>query len=160
MKQALAGLALVLCHVLAQAQPALIRLMVGFPAGGGTDAIARVLSEQLGAALSTSVIVENKAGAGGQIAAQALKVAPKDGSVLFLSHDHTISILPLVLKNPGFHPQQDFTPVAIKLRKRSKTEGWVNDRQRFSPTGCHRRKTSDPLVLQNDSVRASESVHR
>lgn len=112
MKQALAGLALVLCHVLAQAQPALIRLMVGFPAGGGTDAIARVLSEQLGAALGTSVIVENKAGAGGQIAAQALKVAPKDGSVLFLSHDHTISILPLVLKNPGFHPQQDFTPVA------------------------------------------------
>jgi tripartite-type tricarboxylate transporter receptor subunit TctC len=111
-KQALAGLALVLCHVLAQAQPALIRLMVGFPAGGGTDAIARVLSEQLGAALGTSVIVENKAGAGGQIAAQALKVAPKDGSVLFLSHDHTISILPLVLKNPGFHPQQDFTPVA------------------------------------------------
>ena len=112
MKQALAGLALVLCHVLAQAQPALIRLMVGFPAGGGTDAIARVLSEQLGTALGTSVIVENKAGAGGQIAAQALKVAPKDGSVLFLSHDHTISILPLVLKNPGFHPQQDFTPVA------------------------------------------------
>lgn len=112
MKQALAGLALVLCHVLAQAQPALIRLMVGFPAGGGTDAIARVLSEQLGAALGTRLIVENKAGAGGQIAAQALKVAPKDGSVLFLSHDHTISILPLVLKNPGFHPQQDFIPVA------------------------------------------------
>lgn len=86
--------------------------MVGFPAGGGTDAIARVLAEQLGPALGANVIVENKAGAGGQIAAQALKVAPKDGSVLFLSHDHTISILPLVLKNPGFNSQQDFTPVA------------------------------------------------
>ena len=112
MNQILVGFALVLCHVLAQAQPSVIRLMVGFPAGGGTDAIARVLGEQLGHALGANVIVENKAGAGGQIAAQALKAAPKDGSVLFLSHDHTISILPLVLKNPGFNSQQDFTPVA------------------------------------------------
>ena len=112
MKQFLAGLVLTLCHAIALAQPSVIRLMVGFPAGGGTDAIARVLGEQLGPALGANVIVENKAGAGGQIAAQALKTAPKDGSVLFLSHDHTISILPLVLKNPGFHPQQDFTPIA------------------------------------------------
>ena len=112
MNQILAGLALLLCHATTQAQSSVIRLMVGFPAGGGTDAIARVLAEQLGPALGTNVIVENKAGAGGQIAAQALKAAPKDGSVLFLSHDHTISILPLVLKNPGFNPQQDFTPVA------------------------------------------------
>jgi tripartite-type tricarboxylate transporter receptor subunit TctC len=112
MKQILTGLALILCHALALAQPSVIRLMVGFPAGGGTDAIARVLGEQLGSALGVNIIVENKAGAGGQIAAQALKAAPKDGSVLFLSHDHTISILPLVLKNPGFQPQQDFSPVA------------------------------------------------
>jgi tripartite-type tricarboxylate transporter receptor subunit TctC len=111
-KQILAGLALMTCHAIVLAQPSVIRLMVGFPAGGGTDAIARVLGEQLGPALGANVIVENKAGAGGQIAAQALKGAPKDGSVLFLSHDHTISILPLVLKNPGYHPQQDFTPVA------------------------------------------------
>ena len=112
MKKILAGLTLLLCQAMAQAQPSVIRLMVGFPAGGGTDAIARVLGEQLSPALGANVIVENKAGAGGQIAAQALKTAPKDGSVLFLSHDHTISILPLVLKNPGFQPQQDFTPVA------------------------------------------------
>lgn len=112
MNQFLVGCALFFCHVLTQAQPSVIRLMVGFPAGGGTDAIARVLGEQLSPALGANVIVENKAGAGGQIAAQALKAAPKDGSVLFLSHDHTISILPLVLKNPGFNPQQDFMPVA------------------------------------------------
>ncbi|PTT79605.1 Twin-arginine translocation pathway signal, partial [Pelomonas sp. HMWF004] len=89
-----------------------IRLLVGFPAGGGTDAIARVLAEALQASLGTTVIVENKPGAGGQIAAQALKQAPPDGSTLFLSHDHTISILPLVLKNPGFDPARDFLPVA------------------------------------------------
>ena len=97
---------------LAQAQPTTIKLMVGFPPGGGTDAIARVLADKLKDQLGATVVVENKAGAGGQLAAQALKAAPADGSVLFLSHDHTISILPLTLKNPGFDPAQDFAPVA------------------------------------------------
>jgi hypothetical protein len=58
------------------------------------------------------VVVENKAGAGGQIAAQALKAAAPDGNTVFLSHDHTISILPLVVKNPGFEPARDFVAVA------------------------------------------------
>ncbi|MFO0490324.1 MAG: Bug family tripartite tricarboxylate transporter substrate binding protein [Curvibacter sp.] len=89
-----------------------IKIMVGFPPGGGTDAIARVLAEKLKEPLGANVIVENKAGAGGQLAAQALKAAPADGSVLFLSHDHSISILPLTLKNPGFNPAEDFVPVA------------------------------------------------
>ena len=89
-----------------------IKLMVGFPPGGGTDAVARLLAERLREPLGMNVIVENKAGAGGQIAAQALKAAPADGSVLFLSHDHTVSILPQVVKTPGFNPATDFTPVA------------------------------------------------
>ncbi|MEK9951729.1 MAG: Bug family tripartite tricarboxylate transporter substrate binding protein [Curvibacter sp.] len=89
-----------------------IKILVGFPPGGGTDAIARVLADKLKEPLGANVIVENKAGAGGQLAAQALKAAPADGSVLFLSHDHSISILPLTLKNPGFDPAQDFVPVA------------------------------------------------
>ena len=88
-----------------------IKLLVGFPPGSGTDAIARVLAEKMKDALGTNVVVENKAGAGGQIAAQALKASPADGSVLFFSHDHTISILPLVVKNPGFAPATDFVPV-------------------------------------------------
>ncbi|MES2877807.1 MAG: Bug family tripartite tricarboxylate transporter substrate binding protein, partial [Pseudomonadota bacterium] len=97
---------------LAQAQTGIIKLMVGFPAGGGTDAIARTLAEKLKTELGTTVLVENRAGAGGQIAAQALKAAPADGSTFFLSHDHTISILPLVVKNPGFEPAKDFVAVA------------------------------------------------
>lgn len=100
------------CASLAQAQTGGIRLLVGFPPGGGTDAVARVLADKLKDQLGTNVIVENKAGAGGQLAAQALKAAAADGSVLFLTHDHTISILPQVVKNPGFDPVQDFTPVA------------------------------------------------
>jgi tripartite-type tricarboxylate transporter receptor subunit TctC len=92
--------------------PKPIRLLVGFPAGGGTDAITRLLAEALQASLGTPVIVENKPGAGGQLAAQALKAAPADGTTFFVSHDHTVSILPLVLKNPGFDPAKDFVPVA------------------------------------------------
>ena len=96
--------------VFAQSNP--IRLMVGFPAGGGTDAIARILGEHLSQKLGIPIIVENRAGAGGQIAAQALKTAAADGSVLFLSHDHTISILPLINKKAGYNPVTDFVPVA------------------------------------------------
>jgi tripartite-type tricarboxylate transporter receptor subunit TctC len=90
-----------------------VRILVGFPPGGGTDAIARLLSERLKDALgASSVVVENRPGAGGQIAAQVLKSAAADGTTFFISHDHTISILPLVLKNPGYDPARDFVPVA------------------------------------------------
>lgn len=94
----------------AEARP--VRLLVGFPAGGGTDAIARTLAERLKDELGRPVIVENKPGAGGQLAAQTLKASPPDGSTYFLSHDHTISILPLVVKNPGYDSARDFVPVA------------------------------------------------
>lgn len=96
----------------ALADTSTVKILVGFPPGGGTDAIARVLADKLKDQLGANVIVENRAGAGGQLAAQALKAAPADGSVLFLSHDHSISILPLTLKNPGFNPAEDFVPVA------------------------------------------------
>ena len=89
-----------------------VKILVGFPAGGGTDAIARTLAEKLKDELRAAVIVENKPGAGGQLAAQALKAAPADGSTFFISHDHTISVLPLVSKTPGFDPSKDFQPVA------------------------------------------------
>jgi len=85
-----------------------LRILVGFPPGGGSDAIARLLADKLKDALAMPVVVDNRPGAGGQIAAQVLKGAPADGLTLFLTHDHTISILPLVLKNPGFDPARDF----------------------------------------------------
>ncbi|AMO23257.1 Bug family tripartite tricarboxylate transporter substrate binding protein [Ramlibacter solisilvae] len=109
--QTLAGAA-ALTGLPALAQARTIRLLVGFPPGGGTDAVARLLGEHLKDALNATVVVDNKPGAGGQLAAQALKAAAPDGNTLFLSHDHTISILPQVTKNPGFEPAQDFVPVA------------------------------------------------
>ncbi|MBA3253562.1 MAG: Twin-arginine translocation pathway signal [Burkholderiaceae bacterium] len=108
-----AGVLLAGLSAAALAQPSkTIRILVGFPPGGGTDAIARTLAERLKDELGTSVIVENRPGAGGQIAAHALKSAAPDGTTFFISHDHTISILPLVMKNPGFDPAKDFVPVA------------------------------------------------
>ncbi|WP_198968609.1 Bug family tripartite tricarboxylate transporter substrate binding protein [Xylophilus sp. ASV27] len=115
-RRALALGALLACGLasglaLAQTQTP-VRLLVGFPPGGGTDAIARTLAERLQPLLGTTVIVENRAGAGGQIAAQALKAAAPDGHTFFVTHDHTISVLPQVVKNPGFDPARDFVPVA------------------------------------------------
>jgi tripartite-type tricarboxylate transporter receptor subunit TctC len=89
-----------------------LRILVGFPPGGGTDAIARLLADKLKDALGAPVIVDNRPGAGGQLAAQALKAAAADGSTLLITHDHTVSILPLVVKNPGFDTARDFVPVA------------------------------------------------
>lgn len=97
---------------MAAAQSPVTKLMVGFPAGGGTDAIARILAERLQTELGTTVLVDNKPGAGGQIAAQTLKAAAPDGHTLFLSHDHSITILPMVTKNPGYDSAKDFVPVA------------------------------------------------
>jgi len=92
--------------------PKSVRILVGFPAGGGTDAIARLLADRLKDALGVPVIVENRPGAGGQLAAQALKAAAPDGTTFLITHDHTVSILPLVVKNPGFDTARDFVPVA------------------------------------------------
>ena len=68
-----------------------------------------LLADQLG----QGVVVEDKAGAGGQIAAQALKAAAPDGTAFFISHDHTISILPLVTENPENHKAGKIRVVAV-----------------------------------------------
>ncbi len=103
------GLPLVAARA-ADARP--LRILVGFPAGGGTDAVARLLADRLKDELGAPVIVENKPGAGGQLAAQALKAAAPDGHTLMVSHDHTISILPQVVRQPGFDPSHDFVAAA------------------------------------------------
>jgi len=113
-----------------------VRLLVGFPPGGGTDAIARLLADKLKDELGTPVIVENKPGAGGQLAAQALKAAAPDGTTFFVSHDHTISIMPLVMKNPGFEPAKDFVPVA----------GFATFVNAFAVSGGTPAKTVDEYV--------------
>ena len=90
-----------------------IRLLVGFPAGGGTDLIARLLADEMGRELKQSVIVENRPGGGGVIAAQAVKQAPADGKTLMVTNDHTVAILPHTLKTARLDTQRDFAPIAM-----------------------------------------------
>ena len=89
-----------------------IKIVVGFPPGGATDVVARMLGDKLKDVLGQPILVENKPGAGGMIATQQLKAAPADGSTLMLTIDHTHVIVPLTFKNPGYDPATDFTPVA------------------------------------------------
>ena len=123
-----------------------IRILVGFPPGGGTDVIARLLQEPLSRRLGRTVIIENKPGAGGQIAAQQLKVSPADGTTLFLTHDHTISILPQVVRHAGFAPAQDFEPMG----------GFASFVNTFAVSGLHPAKTFEEYLQW---VRAQPGGH-
>lgn len=89
-----------------------IRLLVGFAPGGPTDNVARILAEKLGSELGQTVVVENKAGAAGNIAAAALAQATPDGYTL-LYNTSSIVISPWVYKSPGFDPLKDFAPVGL-----------------------------------------------
>jgi len=106
-----ATVALAALSALAQDGP--VRLLVGFPAGGSTDVIARHLAQGMQQELGKSVVVENRPGAGGQLAAQALKGARPDGLTLFLSNSHTVSMIPLTILNPGYDTVKDFVPVGL-----------------------------------------------
>lgn len=90
-----------------------IRIVVGFPAGATSDALARVLAEQLQQTLKQTVIVENKVGAGGRIANELVKAAPADGTTLLMTPVATMAIFPH--SYPGqlrYDPFKDFAPVA------------------------------------------------
>ena len=89
-----------------------VKVLVGFPPGGATDVVARLLSDKLKDVLNQPVLVENKGGAGGMIATQLLKASPADGSTVMLTIDHTHVIIPLTFKAPGYDPAKDFTALA------------------------------------------------
>ena len=88
-----------------------VRILVGFPAGGTIDIVARLLAENMRHDLGVQVVVENTTGAGGQIAAQALKRAAPDGHTLMVAPDHTMVVIPLTIAQPGFETYADFAPV-------------------------------------------------
>lgn len=100
--------ALPMGHALAQGAP--IRILVGAPAGGSTDTLARNLASEMGRQLGRTVVVENRPGAGGNIAADAVAKAAPDGNTLlmsFTSHAINASLYPSL----PFDPIKDFTPL-------------------------------------------------
>jgi tripartite-type tricarboxylate transporter receptor subunit TctC len=102
----------------AQADPAanypnrVIKLVVGFGAGGGNDIIARIVSQKLEERLGQPVIVENKPGAGGSLAALAVRAAPPDGYTLLLGASGAMSITPAISVRPPYTTLRDFVPIS------------------------------------------------
>ena len=112
-KQAVIGAALFVAAMLAQAQvDKPVRLLVGFAPGGSADIAARLIAERLAAELKHNVVVENKPGAGGRIAATMLKDAAPDGSTLMLAPIVVPVLAPLVFSKLAYDPLADFAPVA------------------------------------------------
>jgi tripartite-type tricarboxylate transporter receptor subunit TctC len=89
-----------------------VKLVVGSPAGGPPDIMARLLSDKMGAALGQPVVIENRpGGAGGTIAARSVIAADPDGHTLMMGSTSTVLIAPLIVKNAGY-TSETFTPVA------------------------------------------------
>lgn len=93
-----------------------IRLVAPFATGGGPDILARLFAQELSASLGTSVVVENRAGMGGSIGADAVAKAAPDGYTLLLTTTATHSINPALYPNLPYDPDRDFTPIALVAR--------------------------------------------
>jgi tripartite-type tricarboxylate transporter receptor subunit TctC len=90
-----------------------IKIIVPFPAGSGTDTVARVLGQWLTAKTGQPVIVDNRPGASGFIAAQAAATAAPDGHTVFLTTNTTQAANPAMFKKLPYDPEKDFEPVSM-----------------------------------------------
>src|SRR5688572_17167631 len=105
--------ALMVASTAAQAQyPAkAVRVVVPFPAGSSTDIITRVLAQSVSQSIGQSVVVDNKAGADGAIAAAEVAKSLPDGYTLIMATNSPMSAVPAMKKNPPYDPVADFTPI-------------------------------------------------
>jgi tripartite-type tricarboxylate transporter receptor subunit TctC len=100
--------------VWAQAYPTKsVRVIVPQAPGGGNDTIARLVAQRLSQTLKQQVVVDNRAGAGGMIAAETVAKAPPDGYTLLLGNVATMTIIPNVQKKVPYDPFKDFEPVSL-----------------------------------------------
>ncbi len=90
-----------------------IRIIVGFPPGGGTDILARVIAQKLNAMWNTTVLVENRAGAAGMIAADYVAKQPGDGSILLMAHINSHAIAPALTPRMTYNVETDFAPIML-----------------------------------------------
>ena len=89
-----------------------ITLVLPFAAGSGTDSMTRIISKEIGAALGVGIVIENKPGANGSIAASYAARSAPDGYTLFVTTNTSHSANPYLLKNMTYDPIKDFTPIA------------------------------------------------
>ena len=93
-----------------------IKFVVPYAAGGLPDTVARIFAQRLGEKLGQSVVVDNRPGANGVVAAQAIATAPKDGYTFLVTDGSMFSINPAIYKNLGYDYKRDFLPVALMAR--------------------------------------------
>ena len=91
-----------------------IILVVPFPAGGGNDALARLVAERMSRTLGQQVVVENRAaGGGGTVATRAAAKSPPDGYTILLTYTGTLAVNPTLYPNAGYDPRKDFAPIGL-----------------------------------------------
>ena len=95
----------------APAQEPSIRILVGFPPGGGTDVVARLVADRLKDSLASAVLVENRPGAGGQLVAKQLKLASPDGKTLMATASAPITLA--AFRKLDYDPSKDFAPLSL-----------------------------------------------
>lgn len=101
-------------HVLAQQYPAKpIRMIIGFPPGGGTDIVGRIVAQRLSENLGQQILPDNRGGASGQIAAELTAKAPPDGYTVMMAHIAAISILPSLYPRMPYDAARDFAPISL-----------------------------------------------
>jgi tripartite-type tricarboxylate transporter receptor subunit TctC len=93
-----------------------IRMIVPFPAGGGTDVVARMAADHLSKLLNQPIFVENRGGANGAVGLQALKQSEPDGYTIAASSDTPMTVNPWLYKDLSYDPLKDFVPVATLVR--------------------------------------------
>jgi tripartite-type tricarboxylate transporter receptor subunit TctC len=113
----LASGALVAAPAVLRAQSAwpsqVVKFIVPFAPGGSTDILARVIAQKLEAPLRASIIIENRPGAGGSVAANAVARAEADGHIFMMGHIGTLAFTPSLYPNLPYDPVRDFAPVAL-----------------------------------------------
>jgi tripartite-type tricarboxylate transporter receptor subunit TctC len=90
-----------------------VTLTVGFAPGGGTDTAARIIAQKLAENLGQAVVVENKVGAGGNIAAQQIVTAPPDGYTIHLTSVGPMAVAPHLVKDLRYDPSRDIAPITM-----------------------------------------------
>lgn len=109
----LAAMVLVVPALNSFAQPApSLKILVGFPAGGAPDAVARAFADQLRQASGVTAVVDNRAGASGKIAIDAVLAAPADGQTAAVVPSTILGLLPSIIKSARYDPVRDFIAVA------------------------------------------------
>lgn len=112
----LIGLALAGAVLAAQAQDKPLEWVIGYPAGGGSDVVARMLAESMSKSLGRAIIVTNKPGAGTNIAAEQVARSREPGNIMFTADFATLAANPSLFSKLKYNAEQDFQPVGLLAR--------------------------------------------